>query len=64
MTMKRYDAEEVTDKDGTYTPDMEECVDGAYVLYDDVINVLRDLAQNGDLNKEAMNIILDAMVNE
>lgn len=62
--MKRYDVEEVTDADGTYTPDMEECIDGGYVLYDDVIAVLSKVVQNGDVDKEGTHIILDFLISD
>jgi len=62
--MKRYEPEEITDEDGTYDPDMVECSDGAYVLYEDVLSVLRKIAQDGSLDKEAMNIILDVLASD
>jgi len=62
--MKRYDPEEVTDEDGTYVPDMEECSDGAYVLYENVISVLSKIAPERSLDKEAMNIILDVLASD
>lgn len=57
--MKRYDF--IGDNIASCYCDMEERENGSYVEYDDMVNLLKKLTNDGGLDKDCMNLIIDAL---